>query len=247
MRIIATSDAHLPKGEAELQKAIETSCSNNKADLLILAGDIIDKGRIEFYNRALDLLSLCEAKTIIGVFGNEEYEELRAEIVRSFSKVVWLDDTYNEFKVNGEDLLIFGSTGILDFPTKWQRKNIPGIEKKYAYRLEKFGEFLKTEFAGQKIAIFHYPPTYKTLHGEPTYAWAEMGSAKAEELIKKYGGVNLIIHGHAHRSKILQANIGGIEIYNVALPARKGLFEYDLKKGYRTLLEFMSSEDKKDL
>lgn len=242
IRMIATSDAHLPIGEAELVRAVESNCKGYQPDLLILAGDMVERGRIEFYSRAWEILRKCSPLNIIGVFGNDEYEQLRDKIREENKWASWLNDSTVEISINRQNLLIFGSTGILDVPTKWQRKMIPDIEKRYEERLKKFEEFLKTDFSGMKIAIFHYPPTYKTLHGEPSYAWPEMGSLKAEELIKKLGGVDIIIHGHAHRGKILETKIGNTLVFNVALPARKSLLVYETRKQTKTLLDFQVTE-----
>ncbi|MEM0020639.1 MAG: metallophosphoesterase [Fervidicoccaceae archaeon] len=243
MKILATSDAHIPKGEAELQKAVEASCGQGEeVDVLILAGDMIERGKIALYPRVKEILSKCKARITIGIFGNEEFDDLRDEIEKNNEWVLWLNDDVKDISINGEKILVFGSTGILDEPTIWQRKNIPSIEERYNARLRKLEEFLKIKFNGTKIAVFHYPPTYKTLYGEPSFAWHEMGSRRAEELIKKLGGVDLVIHGHAHRGKVLSVKIGEAEVYNVSLPARKDLFKYEFKKGKISLMDFLDEK-----
>jgi len=243
VRIIATSDAHLPVYEAELIKAVERSCADKTFDLLVLAGDMIEKGKISFYSRVREIMSRCSSAAAVATFGNEEYDELREKIVEENPWATWLNDSAVILRLEGGDVSIFGTTGILDVPTRWQRKNIPDIQKKYDDRLKKFEEFLKANFKGKKIALFHYPPTFKTLQGEPTYAWAEMGSLRAEELIKRLGGVDIVIHGHAHNGKVLRANIGRAEVYNAALPARKDLLIIETEKVSRTILDFLPSSN----
>jgi Icc-related predicted phosphoesterase len=236
--IIATSDAHLPIGEADLISAVEKGCrENTSTDLLILAGDMVERGRIEFYSKAWEILRKCEPMNVVATFGNDEYDELREKIREEYTWANWLDDSTLTIETSSPKMMIFGTTGILDVPTRWQRKNIPNIEKKYEERLRKFEHFLNTSFSGIKIAVFHYPPTYKTLHGEPSYAWPEMGSIKAEELIRRFDSLELVIHGHAHRSKVLHAKIASAEVFNVALPARKSLFIYEIRTK-KTLFDF---------
>jgi len=62
---------------------------------------------------------------VVAIFGNEEFENTKRKLKREYSDIIWLDD--EQVQVKGVD--IFGTTGVLDEPTAWQSKAVPGITK----------------------------------------------------------------------------------------------------------------------
>ncbi len=227
----AISDIHSPKFLEDFKKVL-----NNRpdVDLMLLAGDMIYKGRVEEYHNVIDIIKKRYGECrIVACFGNEEYDDKIHYIVERFSEIVWLNDSYITIELRGLKVSIIGTKGCLDRPTTWQRKNIPNINQVYEERLRKIDELL-ADAASKKpdiiILLSHYSTTSKTLIGEPRWAWPELGSSKLEDIIKRRKP-NVVIHGHAHNSKIYIATIDGTQVYNVSFPATRKLTIIRLQKG----------------
>lgn len=197
-------------------------CSVEAPDVVLVAGDVVNEGRWSEAGYLNAVASLCKPKHYIGVFGNDDYEQFRPRI-RSLAKAVtWLEDEVTVVEVGGVTLSILGSSGVLDEPTPWQRRNVPIVEERYAKRVELVKKFCE-EAGGLKVLLTHYAPTFVTLEGEPRWAWRQMGSRRVEEIMVSRCGFLLAIHGHAHNSRRLEATLGRVKVYNVAFPARRGV------------------------
>ncbi|MFP3258704.1 MAG: metallophosphoesterase, partial [Caldivirga sp.] len=125
MRILATSDVHSPHHLGEFKDSL---ANVSHVDVALLAGDMVDGGRVEYYRVILDLLK-GKADSIIAVPGNEEYDE-KLRGLRGLSGMMLLND--EEVVVNG--VRVIGSRGILDRPTKWQERNVKNIGEVYRRR-----------------------------------------------------------------------------------------------------------------
>ncbi len=239
MHAYAISDIHAPLYTTDFSTIITKRCSENKPDIMFLAGDYVDRGKIRFMPQITRILEKCMPTTMIGVFGNDDYEQIREDIKRISPNITWLEDKEMNIEINSVKIEILGTTGILDEPTRWQATHLPGIRERYKARLEQLEKFASKPKAPGTIRIYltHYPPTYKTLVGEPRYAWPQMGSSKAEKLIRRYQTIDYVIHGHAHKSTVLEAEIGKTKVINTAFPARKDIVILELKTS-KGLLEY---------
>ena len=190
---------------------------------MIWAGDMVERGRVEALRPVLEATQRkCPRAQIVAVFGNEEYMDREHEFARAYDNVVWLNDSYIVVEEKGKSIAIYGSRGALDRPTRWQRRNIPGIETIYKRRAERMKTVLsrlrnRTDIV---IVVTHYAPTYLTLEGEKQEIWPELGSRAVEKALLK-ARPDIAIHGHAHNSRRLEAMLDGIRVLNVAFPARK--------------------------
>ncbi len=201
------------------------------AALLLLAGDLTDKGDSKQCRLVVDTLREAYKGEIIGIFGNEEYDERKEEIKAICSDVTWLDDEEVSIEISGFSIAVVGTRGVLDRPTRWQEKNIPGIGKIYENRLNMLEKMLveakqKSQYT---LLLTHYAPICGTLEGENPGIWREMGSRKLTSVImrtKTWG----VFHGHAHNSKRTTVYLGGTRVYNVAVPAVKTITLVDLTK-----------------
>ncbi|RLE50496.1 MAG: metallophosphoesterase, partial [Candidatus Methanomethylicota archaeon] len=190
---------------------------------------MIYRGRVNEFNTVLKAIKNRFDVPIIACFGNEEYDECIPSLIRNFSdEVRWLNDEYIKIKIKSFRLGIIGSRGSLDRPTKWQLKNIPNIKEIYAERVRKveklFNYIADCDF---RILLLHYSPTYKTLIGEDRRIWPELGCKRFEEVIVSRKPT-IVIHGHAHRSKVFSTRIGESKIFNVSLPAVKKIITFQL-------------------
>ena len=229
MRILATADVHSPIFYKDFLKALEIV--NEKIDIVIFAGDMVERDvlekEIEEYKKIQNSFFGKFFAPIVAVFGNTEYEEYREVLKKEINGIRFLDDQSYEIRVGEENVLIYGTTGSLDEPTKWQKSHIPNIEQVYKGRIEKARSYLKN-YRGFKILISHYAPTYKTLEGENPMFYQNLGSIEMERVILETKP-NLVIHGHAHYGTKF-AWIDTVPVFNVAFPLNKSLVLIDTEK-----------------
>lgn len=231
MYIAAVSDIHGYKYFTLYIKALSKIGSlKDNIVLFIFAGDIIFRGNV---NSALNVIKitreLIRDKTIVACIGNEEYDSILNILFKRYSDIVWLDDNYHVVNINGIKIAIVGSRGVLDRPTLWQSRNIPGIEKVYRERIIRLRKLLGEvkRISDVAILVTHYTPTFKTLIGEPKHIWPEMGSTRLEKVLIETKP-HIVIHGHAHNSKVFYIEVNGVKIYNVSLPATKRITLIDM-------------------
>ena len=222
IEIMAVSDVHSPRFLPLLISSVK-SMLNYKPDLVLMGGDMIDKGDVGSMKPLRDFLySRFPGAPLISVFGNEEYVE-KIQVLRSIYKdIVWLDDEVWEGSVNGVGLCIYGTRGSLERLTSWQRRNLPQLAEIFEKRVRNTLETLTRLRGGCDVLILlmHYAPTTKTLKGEPESAYPYLCHRGYESVILS-AKPDLVIHGHAHASVIHQSEVGGVPVFNVAIPAVK--------------------------
>jgi len=220
INIIATSDIHAPAGLSLLRKA--TSSVNFDADIMILAGDLIDRGKKEYYGEVLRILDSLGDIPKIAVFGNDEFDSIKEDLKKEFGgEIIFLDDGALTMVISGISVGIVGTKGSLERPTSWQRSNIPGISRTYEERISTIGKLISELKTDVRILVSHYAPTFRTLAGEDPSTWKFLGHRGYEEIIVK-NKLSLVVHGHSHRG-LRKAVIGSTPVYNVALPLWKEL------------------------
>jgi Icc-related predicted phosphoesterase len=230
-KLIATSDIHSPR-YLQLFKESLQRLRNERWCLFILAGDLIDKGRVEMLSPVLKLIDdKFRDITLVAVFGNEEYNEVREKLRKSFSRILWLDDEYKVFDCGEASLAIVGTQGSLDRLTSWQRKHKPFLKNVYDERVRKVRELIieaKKE-ADYVVLVSHYALSKKNLVGEDPRFWPEMYSSKMERVIAETKP-DVAIHGHAHNGSRFSM-VAGVPVYNVALPLNRAIVEVKPRLG----------------
>ncbi len=214
MRILGLSDVHAPIFLRELKDA---ASEFEEADLILLAGDIIDRGKVEYYGEVVDTLSSTGAK-IVAVFGNDEFDDLKGTLRSDNPEVLFLDDESVILEIEGVSIGIVGSRGSLELPTTWQRRKIPKIEEIYKDRVRILGEMLKElrDKVNISILLTHYATTTRTLRGESPRAWGYLGHRGFEAYMDE-GLIDISVHGHSHNGTKF-AVVGKASVYNVAFP-----------------------------
>lgn len=208
-------------------------------DLLLLAGDIADSNDIEGFDQVWRSIRSAYDGKIVAVFGNDEYEQDRAEYRAKFD-AIFLDDEVADLDVDGVRVRIVGTTGPLDRPTWWQRTHIPKIWTKYGERVSRLDVLLERGDADLLVLLSHYAPTYLTLEGERPKAFPEMGS-KAMEKVLLDRRPDLVVHAHAHsgsrhgllreKQATLDSPLGpAVPIWNVSLPLNREISRLELSK-----------------
>jgi Icc-related predicted phosphoesterase len=229
MKILAVADVHSPRFHEEFK--IELSMQS-RPDLFLMAGDMINRGNAEEIVRVLDTIedTLGAEFPIIGCFGNEEYSEIRKQLVNLVEgRMIFLDEQYSSVISDGKTIGIVGTQGSLDKATTWQRRNIPSIKRVFERRAARASSLLKglMKKVDHTILLMHYSPCLETCEGEDTKAFAWLGSRKFYKVVEKRQP-DLVVHGHVHNASQHEAIIGRTLIRNVAFPAVGTITELDL-------------------
>ena len=219
LRIAAMADIHVKKTSAGALQPIFSEV-NERADVLLLCGDLTDYGTLEEGKILAKEITAALRVPAIAVLGNHDFETgHEAALVEMLSEagVVVLDGDSHE--ISG-----VGFAGVKGFAGGFGRRALGAwgepIIKQFVH--EAINEALKLEAAlarlrtPQKIAVLHYSPIQATVNGEPPEIIAFLGSSRLEEPLDRYR-VNAVFHGHAHRGQPEGRTKGNAPVYNVAM------------------------------
>ena len=229
MIIAAVGDVHSPRYYDIFVRAIDTMKA--KPDLFVMVGDMVNRGSLEEYDKIYNVLFGKIYCPIVAVFGNNEFQEIRGKIREKYPEIKFLDDESTVVQVGKRFVGIVGSTGSLDMPTPWQKKNIPDIENIYRDRVDKVDSLLQKLLTNFKLLLMHYSPTYKTLEGERPMYRSSFGSKLYENVIRNRKP-NLAMHGHSHNGT-KQAWVDTVPVFNVALPLNREIVIIDTEKNLK--------------
>lgn len=224
--LAALGDLHYTKTSHGQFQALWAEIAE-RADLLLLCGDIVDYGLPEealaFTRELRETVNL----PTLGVLGNHEYEAGHEEEVRRIFReagIAMLDG-------HAHEVFGLGFAGVKGFAGGFGRYALqPWGEptlKRFVH--ESVDETLKLESAlaklrsPRRIAVLHYAPISATLEGEPPEIFPFLGSGRLEEPLDRYA-VALACHGHAHGGQPEGRTRGGVPVYNVAVPVLKRCF-----------------------
>ena len=239
VRICAVGDVHGGRYFSVFKASLK-SIVGARPDVCIFAGDMVDEGRVSDLEPILKEVRTRFPKVpIIAVFGNEEYHELEAEFIKRYPEVIWLNDSPALMIINGVKVGFVGTRGSLERLTFWQRKHKPELEIVYRERPRTIKRIVKElrRHADLIVLITHYAPTFTTVKGEPEKVYPYMGSKAMERAVKE-AKPDIVIHAHAHNAVVVEATIDSIKVYNVSLPARKGITLIEARPR-KTLAEFL--------
>jgi len=194
-----------------------------KADALVLCGDLTDTGTVRQAERLADDLRHCPVP-VIGVLGNHDYECGEIEEVRSIltqAGLRLLDG--NAVEIDG-----VGFVGVKGFAGGFGRrmlgsfgepetKEFVNVAVRESMRLENAMRTVKTQRA---MVVLHYAPIVETVEGEPPEIYPFLGCSRLAETIDRFT-VSAVVHGHAHRGVYQGHTPGGAPVYNVAWAIEK--------------------------
>jgi len=238
VRIAAVGDVHGHEGIDALRSDLERL---GPTDLFLLAGDTTDRNNLEAFEAVLRAIREWVRAPLAAVFGNNEYEPDHPTYVARFADaygVRFLQDESAVFGSDGGRVRLVGSTGSLDRPTWWQRRNLPHLADVYRRRIELLDGLLAGDEA--RVLLTHYPPTYVTMGGEKEQWRPELG-CKALEAVLLRRRPTLVIHGHIHKgipfAELRASSVrledfedpsASVPIHNVAYPVRRAVSTFDL-------------------
>lgn len=219
VRIAALGDLHVGRtASPAMSQALARV--RDVADLLVLCGDLTDRGtEEEAVQLARDLKAV--GVPIVAVLGNHDYEAGSPELVARI-----LSDA-GVHMLDGEaiEVLGVGFAGIKGFGGGFGRGALgpwgePAIK---AFVQEAVDQAMKLETAlarlrsPRKVAVLHYAPVRDTVEDEPPEIFPYLGSSRLEEPLSRYP-VDVVFHGHAHGGRFEGRTAAGVPVYNVALP-----------------------------
>lgn len=217
VRIAALGDIHFGRTSAGTLQAL-LSAAGSVCDVLVLAGDLTDRGSLEDARGLAKELATVRVP-IVAVLGNHDYEagcpqDVMA-VLRDAGVHVLDGDTC---EIHG-----VGFAGVKGFCGGFGARALsawgePAI-KQFVH--EAVSEALKLETAlarlttESRVAVLHYSPIVETVVGEPPEIFAYLGSSRLEEPLTRFE-VHTVFHGHAHHGKPEGKTASGIPVYNVS-------------------------------
>lgn len=194
---------------------------NGSADVLVLCGDLTDRGTVEEAKVLAEAFSSLRVPCV-AVLGNHDYEHGQAkEVCAELAKV-------NVRCLDGDHHIVekvLGIAGVKGFGGGFGRATLQAFGESHtkAFVQEAVNESLKLEAAlGQldtekKIVIMHYSPIPETLEGEHIEIRPFLGTSRLAQPVDFFAA-NAVFHGHAHHGALSGTTPGGVPVYNVAMP-----------------------------
>lgn len=194
---------------------------NASADLLLLCGDLTDRGWVKEGQVLAEELSGLRIPCA-AVLGNHDHEGGHAEdICRSLTSagVRCLDGGHYLFDSE------LGVAGVKGFGGGFGAATLQafGEGQTKLFVEEAINESLKLETAlsqlqtKKKLVIMHYAPVVETIKGENVEIFPFLGTSRLAMPCDHYGA-EYVFHGHAHIGSHAGKTKGGIPVFNVAMP-----------------------------
>ncbi|MEM4667250.1 MAG: metallophosphoesterase [Thermofilum sp.] len=229
LRALAFADVHAPRFLPLLSRSLR-ELEVGGVELVLVAGDVVEKGEWRVCSSVEKLLERrAPGVPVVAVFGNEDYEEVREKMREECPGFRWLEDAALPLDLPSGRVVVVGTTGSLDRPTRWQERNVPGVRELYRARLERVEALLKSAGQGVVVLLTHYPPRCRTLEGEDVRFWPEMSSRGMREVVER-AQPDAVVHGHLHESRVHRDFIGSTPVFNVSLPAVGGAVVLELRR-----------------
>ncbi len=219
VRIAAVGDMHLGRGSYGPPLQTLFGQIGELADILVLCGDLTDRGEPEearLLARALSALSV----PIVAVLGNHDFESGKQHEV---SRIL-CDAGVRVLDGDGAEILGVGFAGVKGFAGGFGRRALGpwGEEVIKRFVHEALDEALKLETAlsrlrtPRKVVVLHYAPIAGTVEGEPLEIYPFLGCSRLEEPLSRYP-VDVVFHGHAHNGAPEGRTMGDVPVYNVSM------------------------------
>jgi len=195
--------------------------AGQEADILVLCGDLTDRGLPDEARVLVKMLTGSIRIPIIAVLGNHDYDAGHAPAVRT------LLTNAGVHVLDGEPCEVggVGFAGVKGFCGGFGDRALQpwgeDIIKRFVH--EAVDEALKLESAlaklrtSHRVAVLHYAPVESTVKGEPPELLPFLGSSRLEEPLTRYP-VSVIFHGHAHGGSPEGRTRTDVPVFNVALP-----------------------------
>ncbi|HME91113.1 MAG TPA: metallophosphoesterase, partial [Myxococcaceae bacterium] len=223
VRVAASADLHCREDDhGRFRNFIKHV--NSVADLLLLCGDLTDRGRVEEARVLAEELSGLRVPCA-AVLGNHDFDQGNSkELSEILAKV--------NVKILDGDRYVFekvlGVAGIKGFAGGFDNATLQafGEPQVKSFVQESVSEALKLEAAlGQlttpkRVVIMHYAPIAATTIGEIPEIRPFLGTGRLAGPVNRFGA-DAIFHGHSHHGSLQAKTDKGVPVYNVAMPLLK--------------------------
>jgi Icc-related predicted phosphoesterase len=219
VRVAAVGDIHL--GSSSVDPGVQAMLSKvaDQADVLVLCGDLTDRGEPEEAKVVAKTLAPVSLP-IIAVLGNHDYESGKEGEV---SKIL-CDAGVRVLDGDAYEILGVGFAGVKGFAGGFGRHALGpwGERMVKSFVREALDEALKLETAlsrlrtSRRVALLHYSPVSATVAGEPLEIYPYLGSSRLEEPLTRYP-VDVVFHGHAHNGAPEGRTMGDVPVFNVSM------------------------------
>jgi Icc-related predicted phosphoesterase len=224
VRVAAVGDLHIGRDTGHLLHR-ELEHVSERADLLLLAGDLTQHGSVEEGQVLADGLRRL-GLPVMAVLGNHDHHQGVSVKIRTLLEgagVCVLEGEQVTVSARGHQVGIAGVKGFgSGFPgacaSEFGEEEMKVFVRHSRERAEALGQRLE-EIAGVdlRIALTHYAPAPGTLLGERLEIYPFLGSYFLGEAIDR-ARCTLAVHGHAHRGTERGETPGGVPVRNVARP-----------------------------
>ena len=223
IRVAAVGDIHFGADSAgTLRRHLEHL--PERADLLLLAGDLTRRGRpdeAEVLAGELDGLPV----PAVAVLGNHDYEsDCEAEVATILEdagvRVLEGDATVVEVgpvRVGVAGTKGFGGGFVGACGTAFGEPEMKAFVRHTQRLADGLEEALRSLDTDVRIALLHFSPVEATLAGERLEIFPFLGSYLLAEAVDR-AGADLVLHGHAHAGTEKGVTPGGVNVRNVAQP-----------------------------
>jgi Icc-related predicted phosphoesterase len=230
VRIAAIGDLHI-RGPEDTRSFSILHDLPIGADLLVVAGDLTESGRVVEAEAAGELLASTQLP-VVAVLGNHDLRSLRRTAFRralEASGIEVLEGTSTRLTLErGLQVGIAGTTGCgggfwpVEGPNVLQNRALKRLAVRARREFASLDRALESLDADVRIAVTHFAPTTSTLGREPTAKYWMLGNCEMGMVLDGQRP-DLIIHGHAHLGNRCGATPGGIPVRNVAWPVVRGV------------------------
>lgn len=214
--------------------------ANQRADVLVLCGDLTTHGKPEQMRGFVEELAGVSIPKV-GVLGNHDFED-GAE--KELAKI--LCDAGVEI-LDGTHVVIegIGFAGTKGFAGGFGRGALGPFGETLikSFVNEAVEEALKIEKAMRNITtdavvvVLHYAPVVDTVIGEPEMIYPFLGSSRLAQPIDALGA-SVVLHGHAHHGAPQGKTQTGIPVFNVSAPLLRA-------RGERVLIYELQAPDRR--
>ena len=219
-KVAAVADVHVRATSTGAFQALFSDIGK-QADVLLLAGDLTDRGLPEEAQVLVRELSSSLKIPVLAVLGNHDYEGGHEE------EIVDILRTGGVTLLEGEscEVLGVGFAGVKGFGggfgprmlQSWGEHTIKQFVREAVEDVLKLESALSQLRTTKRIVLLHYAPIRATVVGESLEIFPFLGSSRLEEPLVTYG-VTAAFHGHAHAGTPEGRALNDIPVFNVAMP-----------------------------
>jgi Icc-related predicted phosphoesterase len=237
VRVAAIGDLHL-RGREDPSAVPGLAGLAQHADLLLVAGDLTENGRLVEAEAAGELLAAARLP-VVAVLGNHDLRSLRRVAFRRALErygIEVLDGCATLVRLpNGSRVGIAGTAGSgggfwpQEGPTAIHARTLKRLALRARRECEALERALLSLDADVRIATLHFAPTTTTLGREPLAKYWMLGNCELGVVLDRRSP-DLVVHGHAHLGTLKGRTPGGVPVRNVALPIVGGVHLEILEK-----------------